>query len=140
MPKFLNELPLEQLQKLSEEDITQTIEAEQLYFQHKPHSVYYLAVNGAKTRNGGLVRAINDNCKIAGIAIACVGDVAIYVDGTTSKIISGAGQACVIESKSVALVGSRLENGDEIIDSPNHSHAIRLFKDKPIPEDFLSHD
>lgn len=47
-PKFLSELPLDQLQKLSEEDIAQTIAAEQLYFQHKPHTVYYLAVNGAK--------------------------------------------------------------------------------------------
>jgi hypothetical protein len=64
-PKFLNELPVEQLFKLSEEDITQTIEAEQLYYHHKPHTVYYLAVNGSKTRNGGLVRALNANGFVA---------------------------------------------------------------------------
>lgn len=139
-PKFLNELPVEQLFKLSEEDITQTIEAEQLYYHHKPHTVYYLAVNGSKTRNGGLVRALNANYKIGGITVASVGDEVIYTDGTTSKIISGAGVACIVNGKSVALVGSRLENGDEIIDSPNTSVAIRIFQDQPIPKNFLNHD
>lgn len=138
--KFLNELPLEQIQKLSKEDVAQTIEAEQLYYQHKPHTIYYLAVNGAKTRNGGLVRAANNNCKIGGIAIACVGDEAIYTDGTTSKIISGAGQACNINGESAALVGSRLENGDEIIDTPESLFAVRIYKDQPIPEGFLNHE
>jgi uncharacterized Zn-binding protein involved in type VI secretion len=139
-PKFLSDLPLDQLQKLSEEDIAQTIEAEQLYFQHKPHTVYYLAVNGAKTRNGGLVRARNDNYKANGIAISCVGDEAIYTDGTTSKIISGAGQACKINGVSAALVGSRLENGDEIIDTPVSLFAVKIYKDQSLPEGFLSHE
>jgi len=37
----------------------------------------------------------------------------------------------------VGLVGSRLENGDEIIDSPNTSVAIRIYKDQPKPKNFL---
>ncbi|MDX8164807.1 PAAR domain-containing protein [Acinetobacter pittii] len=139
-PKFLSELPIEQLQKLSEEDIAQTIEAEQLYYKHKPHTIYYLAVNGSKTRNGGLVRAVNDKSKIGGVAIACVGDEAIYADGTTSKIISGAGKACSINGESAALVGSRLENGDEIIDTPMSLFAVRIYKDQSLPEGFLSHE
>jgi len=40
----------------------------------------------------------------------------------------------------VALLGSRLENGDEIIDSPNTTIAIRIYKDQLLPKNFLSHD
>ena len=35
-PKFLHELPIEQLKQMSQEDIKQTIKAEQLYFRHRP--------------------------------------------------------------------------------------------------------
>ncbi len=44
-PIFLHELPIEQLQKMSHEHIEQTLKAEQLYFQHRPKTMYYLAVN-----------------------------------------------------------------------------------------------
>lgn len=51
-----------------------------------------------------------------------------------------AGTACVVEGLSVALVGSRLEKGDEIIESPNTTIAIRIYKDRLLPQNFLSHD
>lgn len=139
-PTFLHELAIEQLQHTSQEDIEQTLKAEQLYWENKPQTLYYLAVNGAKTKNGGLVRASYHHYKIAGMSIARVGDDVIYIDGTTSKIIAGAGQACVLDGVPVALVGSHLENGDEIIDSPNTSVAIRIFKDQPKIDNFLSSD
>lgn len=66
---FLNDLPVKQM---SPEDIDQTIKAEQLYFQHRPKTLYHLAVNG-----------------------------------------------------------------DEIIDSPNKSVAINIFKGDKAPEGFL---
>ncbi|MGR6844787.1 PAAR domain-containing protein [Acinetobacter baumannii] len=106
-------------------------------WNNKPHVIYYVAVHGAKTQNDGLVNASSTNTKIKGLSIARVGDEVIYGDGTTSKIISGAGTACVVEGLPVALVGSRLENGDEIIDSPNTSVAIRIYKDQPKPKNFL---
>lgn len=137
-PKFLHELPIEQLKQMSQEDIEQTIKAEQLYFQYKPKTLYHFAVNGAKTRNGGLVNASAVQYKICGLAIALVGDEVIYADGTISKIVSGTGQACMINGKPVALVGSHLENGDEIIDSPNKSFAINIFKGDKVPEGFLT--
>jgi uncharacterized Zn-binding protein involved in type VI secretion len=136
-PTFLYELPIEQLEQMSQEDIDQTIKAEQLYFQHRPKTSYYLAVNGAKTKNNGLVKASTTQHTIGGLAIARVGDDVIYVDGTTSKIISGAGTACIVDGLSVALVGSHLENGDEIIDSPNNSVAINIFKGDKAPQGFL---
>ncbi|MCG9515824.1 PAAR domain-containing protein [Acinetobacter pittii] len=139
-PIFLQDLPIEQLEKLSKNDIQQISKAEKLYWNNKPHTIYYVAVHGAKSQNGGLVNASSNNGKIKGLSIARVGDEVIYADGTTSKIISGAGTACVVEGLSVALVGSRLENGDEIIDSPNTTIAIRIYKDQALPQNFLSHD
>lgn len=136
-PIFLQDLPIEQLEKLSENDIQKISNAEKLYWNNKPHVIYYVAVHGAKTQNDGLVNASSTNTKIKGLSIARVGDEVIYGDGTTSKIICGAGTACVVEGLPVALVGSRLENGDEIIDSPNTSVAIRIYKDQPKPKNFL---
>ncbi|WP_151803375.1 hypothetical protein [Acinetobacter guillouiae] len=89
-PKFLHKLPIEQLKQMSQQHIKQTIKAEQLYFRHRPKKMYYLAVNGAKSKNGGLV-----------------------------------------------MVGSYLESGDEIVDSPNNSVAINIFIGDKAPEGFL---
>ncbi|XZY02550.1 PAAR domain-containing protein [Acinetobacter baumannii] len=139
-PIFLQDLPIEQLEKLSKNDIQQISKAEKLYWNNKPHTIYYVAVHGAKSQNGGLVNTSSTNTKIRGLSIARVGDEVIYVDDTTSKIISGAGTACIVDGVPVALVGSRLENGDEIIDSPNTTIGIRIYKDQPLPQNFLSHD
>lgn len=139
-PIFLQDLPIEQLEKLSKNDIQKISSAEKLYWNNKPHVIYYVAVHGAKTQNDGLVNVSSTNMKIKGLSIARVGDEVIYADGTTSKIISGAGTACIVDGSPVALVGSRLENGDEIIESPNTTIAIRIYKDQPLPQNFLSHD
>ncbi|MDX8252062.1 PAAR domain-containing protein [Acinetobacter pittii] len=139
-PIFLQDLPIEQLEKLSKNDIQKISNAEKLYWNNKPHIIYYVAVHGAKTQNDGLVNASSTNTKIKGLSIARVGDEVIYADGTTSKIISGAGTACIVDGSPVALVGSRLENGDEIIESPNNTIAIRIYKDQALPQNFLSHD
>jgi len=140
-PIFLHELPIEQLQKMSPEDIEQTITAEHLYCDNKPHTIYHLAVNGSKTKNGGLVNAqINKELKVDGHLIAVVGDEVIYSDGSTSKIISGAGKASELDGDPVALVGSRLENGDEIIESLQSAFEFRFYHDREIPEGFLDHD
>ena len=128
-PIFFNELPIEQ-----------TLNAEQLYYDNKPHTIYHLATNGAKTKQGGLLKASSDVWKIKSLSIGRVGDDVIYTDGTISKIILGAGDVCIVDGASVALVGSRLENGDEIVDSPATGITIRIFKDQPTPKNFLSHD
>ena len=136
-PNFLHELPIEQLQQMSQEDIEQTLKAEQLYFQHRPKTMYYIAVNGSKTKQGGLVKASATQGKIGDLSIARIGDDVIYADGTIAKIISGAGKVCIVEGLSAALVGSQLDNGDEIIDSPNRTVAINIFKGETLPEGFL---
>ncbi|MEQ1067092.1 PAAR domain-containing protein [Acinetobacter sp. XH1741] len=127
---------MEQLEKLSENDIQRISNAEKLYWNNKPHAIYCVAVHGAKTQNDGLVNASSTNTKIKGLSIARVGDDVIYADGTTSKIISGAGTACIVDGAPVALVGSRLENGDEIIESPNTTIAIKIYKDQHLLKTF----
>ncbi|MEB6479834.1 PAAR domain-containing protein [Acinetobacter vivianii] len=139
-PIFLHKLSEEQLKKLSQEDIQQIYKAEQLYWDNKPYTKYCAAFNGSKTKNGGLIHASSDSYSIKGVCLALVGDNAIYIDGSTSKIISGAGSALTIYGKSAALVGSLLENGDEIIDSPETSLVFRLYPDQIPPKGFLEHD
>jgi len=139
-PTFLHELPEEQLKKLSKEDIQKIHKAEQLYWANKPYTTYHAAFNGAKTQNGGLVHASDDSFRVKGIPLALVGDAVIYADGSTAKIISGAGIALTVYGCSAALVGSRLDNGDEIIDSPETSLVFRLYHDQVSPKGFLDHD
>jgi uncharacterized Zn-binding protein involved in type VI secretion len=136
-PTFLHQLPEEQLNKLSQNDIQKIQQAEQLYWDHKPYTKFYAAFNGAKTKKGGLIRASTDTYKVKGISLALVGDEAIYADGSTAKIISGAGSAITVHNRSAALIGSPLENGDEIIDSPITSHVLRLYHDAPLPKHFM---
>ncbi len=68
-PIFLRDLPYEKLQELSENDIQQILKAENLYWKNKPFTKYYIVVNGAKTKNGGLIRASGYSPKFKGISI-----------------------------------------------------------------------
>lgn len=126
---------------MSTDKIQQRILAEQEFINKQPHKNFLAATHGSKTKNGGLVKAsINQRVKAEGHLIAAVGDEAIYQDGSRSKIISSAGEEGKIEGFEVALVGSHLENGDEIIESLQSSFVFRLYADRAIPEDFLNHD
>ncbi|MCH2005975.1 PAAR domain-containing protein [Acinetobacter ursingii] len=113
---FLHELPIEQLQQISQEDIEQTLKAEQLYFQHRPRTLYYLAVNGSKTKQGGLVKASATQGKIGDLSIARIGDDVIYADGTIANIISGADMVAdyVKYKKNKKFVNYNLESKAEI--------------------------
>jgi len=137
-PTFLSELSIEQLQKMSQEDIDKVIKEEQIFMDKQPHKNFLVATHGSKTRNGGLISAtLNQRIQSQGHYIAVVGDEAIYEDGTTSKIISGTGDAGQIGGYGIALVGSRLENGDEIIETLQSAFEYRLYADQKIPQCFL---
>ncbi|MDY6457537.1 PAAR domain-containing protein [Acinetobacter faecalis] len=135
-PIFLCDLPLEIRSKLSPQEIEQISYAESLYWDNKPKTIYHLALNGVKTRNGGLVKG-RSGMFLDNIPVALVGDEVIYEDGTTSKIISGAGFALMEGNLPVALVGSRLENGDEIIEALDKGVEIAIYKDEPLVDGFL---
>ena len=65
--------------------------------------------------------------------VAQKGDYAVYADGSTAQIVTGAGQ----DNSHWALVGSRLSNGDEIIDTPQGLVLLVVREGVPMPDDFL---
>jgi hypothetical protein len=105
---------------------------------HPAVAIYRLATEGSQTRDGGMIRQASspltftlDNGRK--VRAARKGDCAMYIDGSTAQIVTGAGQG----NSHLALVGSRLSNGDEIINTPQ---GIGLFVARdgvPMAEDFL---
>lgn len=77
-------------------------------------TLYRFATVGALTERGGRV-STGSAGKLAGLPIACVGDVVTYRDGAEAVIIDGAGYVATCKGSPYALVGSRLSNGDRIV-------------------------
>ncbi|MGA7815086.1 PAAR domain-containing protein [Caballeronia sp.] len=89
-----------------------------------PHStdpIYRFAVKGATTRLGGVLREATSSFDVRGThrKSACVGDFIEYADGTRAKIITGVGLPDTPTFQQLAVVGSLLDNGDVINDSPD---------------------
>jgi uncharacterized Zn-binding protein involved in type VI secretion len=78
---------------------------------------YALATIGSRTDRGGEVVASRADIGDDEFRLACVGDRVRYADGSESVITSGAGHASTIGSSPVALVGSHIANGDQIVAS-----------------------
>lgn len=90
------------------------------------------ATEGSTTERGGRVVHASSGAKIAELTIARVGDKVVYEDGTEAHIIDGAGFAAVYLDKPLALVGSRLSNGDRIVKSLHNGAGINERAGKPI--------
>lgn len=111
---------VEQLAKMDEKAQTLIAERNAWNLAHPVTAAYLIATEGSLTRDGGTVF-----CEYSGqqieledgtlVNVALIGDEVRYPDGTTAKISTGVGNT---SHKSVALVGSSLDNGDEIISSP----------------------
>lgn len=80
--------------------------------------IFRFAVVNSLTRRGGVICHASGGATTGGLQVARVGDKVVYADGSEATIISGAGKARVILGVSAALVGSMLDNGDEIISTP----------------------
>ena len=81
---------------------------------------YRLAVCGATTARGGALREPSGTWEVAphlGKA-ATVGDLIHYPDGSTARVTSGLGLTDAPDFAPLAFVGSQLDNGDTITDSP----------------------
>ncbi|WP_339436252.1 MULTISPECIES: hypothetical protein [unclassified Pseudomonas] len=61
------------------------------------------------------------------------GDYVEYVDGSQAHILTGAGES----NSNIALVGSLLSNGDEIINTPQGSIILIAREGVQLAEDFL---
>jgi hypothetical protein len=67
------------------------------------------------------------------VTAAQKGDYVVYADGRTAQIVTGAGQG----NSHLALVGSRLCNGDEIINTAQGGYLYVAREGVPMAKDFL---
>jgi hypothetical protein len=105
---------------------------------HPPVAIYRLATEGSQTRDGGVIQHATSEMVIdlsdgQQVCVAQKGDYAVYPDGKTAQIVTGAGH----ENSDTALVGSMLSNGDQIINTPQNLGMFVLREGVPKAEDFL---
>ncbi|AMG59178.1 PAAR domain-containing protein [Pantoea vagans] len=100
--------------------------------------IFRFAVVGSVTRNGGVIRNATAGSTTGGYKMARVGDKVVYADGSEATIISGAGGARTMHGASAALVGSMLDNGDEIISTPQSRSKLVFREGDTLPEGFLT--
>lgn len=117
-------------------------EQEVICLTHPVTAIYRIAVDGALTQRGGVVRAAWNGAEIEleggqKVNIALVGDEVVYPDGTIAKIVTGSGEQYRKGEESVALVGSRLSNGDMIISTPQAGCMLVERDGLPMGVDFL---
>ncbi|HHX4059414.1 MAG: PAAR domain-containing protein [Burkholderia contaminans] len=78
---------------------------------------HLFATIGALTERGGRVAEATSGLTVAGLIVARVGDVVTYEDGSEAVIVDGAGEYAICSDRPFALVGSRLSNGDRIVET-----------------------
>ncbi len=152
MKQYTNELTAEMLAAFDEspftaeqlagmnDDARSLIEKQNAYnLAHPVIAAYLIATEGSLTRNGGKVFSKYNGQQIklddgTMLNVSRVGDEVRYPDGTTAKLANGAGN---IPDKSLALVGSSLDNGDVIISCPQNAGRRVVRAGESLPENFL---
>jgi hypothetical protein len=150
-PLYTNEVSPEFLRSLNDSPFTEQQLAEfneqalaiihqrQAYAKaHPPFAIYRWATEGSQTRNGGVIQQATAPLEFTldngqQVRTAQKGDYVMYADGSTAQIVTASGQGY----SHLALVGSRLSNGDEIINTPQGSGLIMAREGVPMAEDFL---
>lgn len=135
----------EELSQMSENARAEIEKQMQAYAEEQKKPIiaqFFYITDGAKTRDGGTVVAKGRGVFCAGRFIAAVGDKVVYPDGREAEIISGAGRAMSLKNKdgsysSVAILGSRLSNGDVVISTPHAVMSCVIREGGKIPEGFL---
>jgi uncharacterized Zn-binding protein involved in type VI secretion len=92
--------------------------------QRNSEVTYHFATIGSRTERGGRVTTSTSGLTICGLGIARVGDVVTYRDGSEAVVIDGAGAHAVCDGRPLALVGSRVSNGDCIVETLQDSWGI----------------
>ncbi|MDN7428154.1 MULTISPECIES: PAAR domain-containing protein [unclassified Burkholderia] len=87
---------------------------------------HLFATIGALTERGGRVTNATSGLTVAGLVVARVGDVVTYEDGSEAVIMDGAGEYAICSDKPFALVGSRLSNGDRIVETLQRLWGIHI--------------
>jgi hypothetical protein len=128
----------EQIAEFHEDAVAIIRKNEAYCLDHPPIGIYRLATEGSQTRNGGIVQETQSTitCTLEDgeqVRVAHRGDCVLYPDGSTAQILTGAGRS----NSDVALVGSRLCNGDDIINTPQHHVLFVTRQGVPLADDFL---
>lgn len=122
------------------------VEQEAFCREHPITAIYRLATAGCRTRWGGIGNEHNpeqgEGFKIRlengqWASVLTEGCIITYPDSSTAKIISSAGSEYRLEDKGIALVGSLLDNGDEIISTPQDGSVLTGREGVAMPSDFL---
>lgn len=80
---------------------------------------FRLAVRGSTTARGGVLRETSGWWDVEGLGHAAeIGNVIHYPDGSTARIVTGLALKISSTFKAMGYVGSLLDNGDVITDSP----------------------
>jgi uncharacterized Zn-binding protein involved in type VI secretion len=101
--------------------------------QSKNKTTYLFITIGSRTARGGRLTGVSTKAEYQGMALARVGDVVTYDDGSEATVIDGAGFAATWEGKPFALVGSRPSNGDTITETLLQKAGITVQDGKPLP-------
>lgn len=122
-----------------DEETQATVREQQAYLDaHPAIAIFRFAAEGSQTRKGGVIQQGTGPLAFKlesglSVRVALKGDYVRYADGSTAQIITGAGQA----NNDVALVGSVLSNGDEIINTPQGGYVFIAREGVSMVEDFL---
>lgn len=129
----------EQLSEMNEEARSLIAERNAYNLTHPVTAAYLIATEGSLSRDGGTVFSEYNGQQIelengTLVNVSIVGDEVRYPDGATAKISTGIGNT---SGKSAALVGSTIDNGDEIISSPQGSVRRVVRAGESLPANFL---
>ena len=138
--RTLDQSPFTELQLSSfSEEALAIIEQQQVYVRaHPPLAIYRVATEGSQTRNGGVIQQATAPLELTldngrQVRAAQKGDCVVYPDSSTAQIVTAAGEG----NSHVALVGSYLSNGDEIINTPQDGILFIAREGVPTAADFL---
>lgn len=150
-PLYTNNASSEFLSDLNKPNFTQqqlsnfstqaleTIQQQQNFnINHPPIAIYRIATEGSQTLKGGVIKQTTSQIEFtltdgSQVRAAHKGDFIEYADGTRTQIVTAAGES----NSHIALVGSYLSNGDQIINTPQGSTLLIERQGVPFPADFL---
>lgn len=97
---------------------------------------FRFALFGSTTARGGVLRKPGGTWRIDGeeVKIGVIGDLVYYADGTKARITSGLALVANRALAQFAYVGSTLDNGDTITDSPERDGAAHPGTYQPVTE------
>ncbi|TCG09892.1 hypothetical protein BZM27_01960 [Paraburkholderia steynii] len=94
--------------------------------QQNSETTYLFDTLDSSAERGGRVSRVTIKAVYQGMALERVGDIVTCDDGSEATIIDGVGFAAAWEDRPLALVGSRLSNGDTITETLQNGWGITV--------------